>query len=374
MRSIAGLMLKIPLYWSFRALGKPVLMPFNYTLSITYRCNSRCKTCNIWLIQKRIPREAELTLEEWSKVLKSLERSPFWITISGGEPFLREDLAEIVKMIDKYNKPKIINIATNGILWRIIPQRVEEILSNISDKTILVINFSLDGIGELHDWIRGVPGNYIFLKKAYEGVKRLKTKYHNLIVGIHTVISSWNVDAIPMIYHTVKKEFSPDQYIAEIAEERREMENFGSGIVPSMDKFAKIIDFLINQIEKDLKQNIWKGFAVITEAFRIEYYKFVRDLYLTGKQKLSSYAGYASAHISPIGDVWECAVYASFMGNLREYNYDFKKLWNSHRAWQVRKNVKRGHLCPLANECYSNMLLNPKFIVLVLARIVKFLL
>jgi len=139
MRSTVKLISKLPLYWCFRTLGRPVLLPFNYTISITYRCNSRCKTCYIWKIQHKIPVEMELTLDEWEKVLKSLGESPYWITISGGEPFLHGGLVEIIKIIDKYNSPKIINIPTNGLLYKMIPQKVKENLEVISPETNLVI-------------------------------------------------------------------------------------------------------------------------------------------------------------------------------------------------------------------------------------------
>ncbi|MCP4534768.1 MAG: radical SAM protein, partial [Delftia sp.] len=65
----------------------------NLTLSLTYRCNSRCATCNVW------KREAdELTLDEWERVLRSLGHTPYWITVSGGEPLLRPDAVEIIRL------------------------------------------------------------------------------------------------------------------------------------------------------------------------------------------------------------------------------------------------------------------------------------
>ncbi|MGB9960253.1 MAG: radical SAM/SPASM domain-containing protein [Candidatus Bathyarchaeales archaeon] len=357
------LAVKLPFYWYFRALGKPSMLPLNYTLSVTYRCNSKCKTCGIWNIQNKVPVETELTLDEWEKVLKSLGESPYWVTISGGEPFLRKDLVEIIGLIERYNKPKILNIPTNGILWKMIPEKVSEILEEISPETTLVLNFSLDGVGKDHDEIRGVPGNYSFLVKAYEGVVNLKKDYPNLVVGIHTVISSWNVHEIPKIYETVMREFNPDQYIAEMAEERNEMENQGKGITPSHEELETALDFLIDRVNDGIKSGRWKGLAKVTEGFRAKYYRLVKNYYKTTKQQIKSYAGFASAQISPVGEVWECAVYASHMGNLRDYAYDFKKLWRSKEAQKVRENVKKNHPCPLANENYTNMLLNPPTII-----------
>ena len=352
------LALKLPLYWMFREIGHPVMLPFNYTFSITYRCNSRCKTCNIWRIQHRIKKSEELSLDEWKKIIKSLGDSPFWITISGGEPFLREDLVEIVDYIDKINKPRIINIPTNGTLPETIRNRVEEILNTISEKTNLIINFSLDGISKLHDYIRGYPGNYSLLKKSYMEIKQLKKDNPNLTIGIHTVISKWNVDHIKEIYQTVMQEFKPDQYITEIAEKRREMENLNQDITPPPEKYIEAINFLIGEIKHNLKSGKWKGIARITEAFRIQYYELVKKILTENKQVVKSYAGYASAHISPTGEVWECAVYATPMGNLRRYNYDFEKLWRSLRANKIREKIRKRHICPLASENYTNLLLS----------------
>lgn len=363
------LAVKLPFYWCFRALGKPLMLPLNYTLSVTYRCNSKCKTCNIWNIQNKVRSEAELTLDEWEKVLKSLGESPYWVTISGGEPFLRGDLVEIIGLIERYNKPKIVNIPTNGILWKVIPEKVGKVLETISPDTTLVLNFSLDGVGEDHDKIRGVPGNYSFLVKSYRETVNLKKDYPNLVVGIHTVISSWNVHEIPKIYETVMREFNPDQYITEMAEERNEMENHGVGITPSPEAYEEALDFLVRRINDGLKSGGWRGLAKITEIFRIKYYRMMGEYCRSGKQQISSYAGFASAQISPVGEVWECAVYASCMGNLRDYGYDFKKLWCSKEARQVRENVKKHHPCPLANENYTNMLFHIPSILSVIKNI-----
>lgn len=366
-----GLFLKLPAYWFFRAIGKPVLLPFNYTFSVTYRCNSKCKTCNIWRIQQNIPFNLEMKTEEWMEIIKSLGNVPFWITISGGEPFLRRDIVEIIKYIAKFNRPEIINIPTNGVLTS-TSGKIEEILEIIKDlRTKLVINYSIDGIGNEHDGIRGVRGNWEKVVDNYWRTAELKEKYCNLVLGIHTVISKWNVKRLPEISRILIEEFKPDQYITEIAEERIEMENFERKPTPNVTDYEKAINFLINEIRVNMEKGWWKGLAKITEAFRLEYYRYVRDLYSGRDDSMKSYAGFATCQISPIGDVWECAVYASNMGNLRDFDYDFKKLWNSKRAWEVRRKVKREHKCPLANEAYANMLLSPMVALRVVKKVLR---
>ncbi|MDO9390668.1 MAG: radical SAM protein, partial [bacterium] len=66
------------LYRLFRATGRPKVLPFNYTISLTTRCNYRCATCRIW--DEPVP---ELAVEDYTKIFKSLGQSPYWVTFSG---------------------------------------------------------------------------------------------------------------------------------------------------------------------------------------------------------------------------------------------------------------------------------------------------
>src|SRR5712692_2224652 len=67
-------------------LGKPLALPMNLTISVSYRCNSRCKTCNVW----QRPND-DFTLEEYDKTFASIGRDAYWFTFSGGEPTLRSE-------------------------------------------------------------------------------------------------------------------------------------------------------------------------------------------------------------------------------------------------------------------------------------------
>jgi len=116
------LLLRIVAYWFMKHLGFPRLLPMNYTVSLLYTCNSRCSTCNVWKKKAR-----DFSVEEYVKTFKSIGRSPYWITFSGGEPFLRQDLVQIVTTIYKISRPRIINIPTNGILTQGIAEKVEAI-------------------------------------------------------------------------------------------------------------------------------------------------------------------------------------------------------------------------------------------------------
>ncbi|HRS75353.1 MAG TPA: radical SAM protein, partial [Anaerolineaceae bacterium] len=198
-------------YWLMKHLGFPRLLPMSYTVSLLYTCNSRCSTCNVWKKKAH-----NFTVEEYAKTFKKIGRSPYWITFSGGEPFLRKDIVEVVSTIYEISRPNIINIPTNGILTGTIVEKTAAI-AKACPKSQVIINISVDGIGEQHDEIRKVPGNYKKTMATFQKLKALQIP--NLAVGIHTVISQFNVDTFPGIANELLR-LKPDAYITEIAEER----------------------------------------------------------------------------------------------------------------------------------------------------------
>lgn len=339
---------KIIFHNLFYYLGWPRVGPLNITLGLTYGCNSRCRTCHIWK-KKNIK---ELDLAEYQKIFKSIGQSPYEIILTGGEPFLRKEIVQICQLIDKYLKPKVIIIPTNGILFESIPQKVGQIL-NLLPKTKVVINLSLDEVGLLHDEIRGVPGNFKKALKTFNALKSIKSK--NLDLKIHTVVSKFNVKKIPQVYKYVRDKLD-STLITEIAEERVELGTVGSKITPLTADYIKAIDFLILEIKKQK----FSGLDKITQAFRIEYYNLVKKILLNKKRVIPCFASIASVQITPDGKVWACCIKAEPLGDLRAQNYNFKKIWQSNKARDVRKSIRqRQCYCPLANASYTNILMNP---------------
>lgn len=345
MNSMLGVLARVPLFKLYRRFGWPKMLPVNLTLSPSPKCNSRCLTCNIWM-----KRENELTLAEWEKVLASLQGAPFWFTISGGEPLMYPHVVELAKLAYKYCRPGIINIPTNSIL-KTIPGRVKEI-AQACPNSQLIINLSLDGVGEKHDFIRGVAGNFEKFEERLEQLLALKKECPNLVVGIHSVISIFNVKDIDELI-AYANQSGADQFITEIAEPRVELDTVGLPITPHKEDYARAINQLLAYIES--KQ--FKGVSKITEAFRIEYYKLVKRILDEQDQVIACYAGWASAQIYADGTVWPCCVRADNLGNLRDYDYDFGKIWFGEKIKEVRQSIvaKECH-CPLANASYTNLL------------------
>ncbi len=359
---------RLPAYWLSRRLrqGWPRRLPMNLTLSLTYRCNSRCATCNVW---KR--GADELTLDEWAKVLRSLGRAPYWITVSGGEPLLRKDAVEIIRLACEHCRPAILNIPTNGLL----PDRISRAVAEVTaacPRTSVVVNLSLDGWEDDHDRIRGVPGNFERAMDTYRRLRALEAP--NLTLGIHTVISRFNAESVPDLYTRVQAELAPDSYISEIAEERVELGTIGAAITPTLDQYRESIE----RVMALQSQNPPSGLGGIAWAFRRRYYRLVQRWLRErnspsrsdgggqggGNQMLPCYSGWASAQIAPDGDVWFCCIQAEPVGNLREVAYDFRQVWWSKRAQTLREDVRAGRCdCPLANAAYTNMLLHPPSLV-----------
>lgn len=371
--------LKILNLKAFRALGlglgltsqsKP--MPINFTVSVTNRCNARCKTCNIWRIYEEHPslNDAELSAEEFARIFTNIGKCAYWFTLSGGEPFLRKDIVEIYDALIHHCAPNIVNIPTNATAPKHIEKRVREFLE-IDNKNPLIINLSLDGVRSLHDEIRGVKGNFEKLMDTYERLTALREDYENLRVGVHTVVSIHNIGHLEAVYDFVRgRNPKPDSHIFEIAEERVELDTIGSGITPEHDSFASAFEPLKARVNRDyLKRDL---LSRITQSFRLEYYDKVGEILKERRQIIPCYAGFASCQISAYGDVWACCVAAKSLGNLRDVNFEFDKLWHSEKANELRAAIKRGECyCPLANAMYTSMFCNFSMMRKVLGRILR---
>lgn len=224
---------KLPLYWSFYHLGRPRLLPFSLVVSVSYRCNSRCKTCGVWRRESE-----ELSLEEWRQVFAHLGRAPFYLTFTGGEPFLRPDLPEIVSAAAELCQPAVITIPTNGLLTKRVLDGVDRICTAAA-RSQVGLNLSLDGVGDEHDAIRGVPGNWQRSMETWQGLKELQPRHANLVLSIHTVVSRFNAERIREIVEGLAF-LNPDSYITEVAEERVELDTMGWDITPRPAQYEAI--------------------------------------------------------------------------------------------------------------------------------------
>ena len=334
------------------ATGRTRQLPINLTVSVTYSCPSRCATCDIW--QKKVD---DLSVDEYAKIFPTLERVPIWVTLSGGDQFVRKDLAEIVKLVRTQIEPTIINIPMNGV----IVERIHQLLPKIAEYSVgssLVLNLSVDEIGAAHDAIRGADRNWEKLQDVAALIKDLQKTYDHIVMGVHTVISKLNVHRIPEIEREARAIFKPDSYITEVAENRVELKTLDKDITPSVQDYRRAVAHLKNVVSA--KRSL-HPVARLVESLRLEYYDLATRVLEEKRQVIDCYAGWASAHLAPDGNLWGCCVRAESMGNLREHGYDFRPVWFGETAEAFRKSVKNKECaCPLANASYTNMMLDPE--------------
>jgi MoaA/NifB/PqqE/SkfB family radical SAM enzyme len=348
--------------------------PLNLTFSVTNVCQSRCKTCSIWKLYRDNPskRDEELAINEIEKIFLSLGHV-YLFNISGGEPFLRPDLPQIIKLACKYLTPAIIHIPTNAIAMDSVEQKTLEILRIIHDidpAIQLTVKPSIDHIGEKHDDIRRVKGNFEKVMNLFNRLKKLQAHFSNLHVELGTVISNWNIKDIEEISGFVTG-LGPDSYRNEIAEQRSEMFNREDPVTPCPEEYRKAVDVFKKQMQTRKKNDVF--FQRLNNAFRIVYYDLAVRIIKERRQVIPCYAGISNAHLSPYGDIWPCCTlgYEMSMGNVRDYNYDFKALWESARANEVRDYIRNGNChCPLANQTYSNILMHLPSMLLVIKNII----
>jgi len=348
--------------------------PITLTYSVTNRCQSQCLTCKIWTLYREHPdkRAEELTLPEIERIFSSIGHIYFF-NISGGEPFLRDDLAAIVRLAIKHLTPRIVHIPTNALMPQRIAETVREILGHLQSAapdTPLTIKPSLDAVGEKHDSIRGVQGNFQKVMETVELLKGFSSKYPALHVEVGTVISKYNLDEVETLTKFVSN-LGVESYRHEIAEERAEFHNKNDGIMPSPQEYEKLVRLFSASIRDGLKDK--RQLTRLTESLRMVYYELAARIVRERRQVVPCYAGISNAHLDPYGELWACCVlgYEKPLGNLRQADYDFDRVWHSQQAREVRQFIRSGGCaCPLANQAYSNILLNVPLSAKVLWRLI----
>jgi len=164
---------------------KPVVV-----YNVTKRCNLKCIHCYAHAKDKAY--DNELSIKEGKSLIDDLAQfgSPV-ILFSGGEPLTREDLPELAAYAVQKGMRSVIS--TNGTL---ITKTTAGILKDIG---LSYVGISLDGMQEINDRFRGIPGAF---KSAIEGIKRCKEQ--GIKVGLRFTINRFNVKEIPNIFNLIE--------------------------------------------------------------------------------------------------------------------------------------------------------------------------
>ncbi len=312
-------------------------LPFYLIFYPTSRCNMRCPHCFNFSRQDNSNIKKELTLDEIAKISRNFGHVKV-LTITGGEPFLRDDLAEIVAIFHKYNRVQYVSFHTNALLPDRVRSTISEVLSRLKDIQVFVC-ISIDGVGENHDRFRGVEGGFKKVLETVAKLKELKTKYKNLNLVSSTIFSHTTQDSFLDTIH----------YIQDNLEGVRPSLSFVRGDTKdSIEKtvdFKKYEDFHNNYKPKiDKKLNLFSPVAM-KEAIETVASQIVVNNYLSRKQVVPCQAGRRLLVIYENGDVYPCEILGEKLGNLREANYDIKRIIFSKHTKRIINKIKKEKSC-----------------------------
>lgn len=316
------------------ALSRPRMIA---NFAVTYRCSSRCRTCNIW--QMPDAGRDELSLEEIRTLFESSRgflRDIESIQLTGGEPFLRSDLPEIVSTIHESLPRCNFWIPTNAMAPKIIESATREMLEALGGRG-LGISVSIDGIEGKHDSMRGVEGSY---SAAVESLKRLAALREGhpdlgLTVGMTLTPENygelWDVFAMSRM-HGVDFSFRSVNF-SDIY-----YRNPRGGFEPG-DDLGEMVS-VIRRIGRDLVGR--RG--LVTAAPRLRYMQGVLDYIRDPRvRRMPCSAGSLSFFLDPYGDIYPCIIMDHKLGNVRES--PLEEIWKSREAMEARRRIRSG-LCP----------------------------
>ncbi len=325
--------------------------PIQFTFFVTSRCNAACPFC-FYLKDENIKAGGdELSLDEIKKVAEGLG-SLLWLSFSGGEVFLREDIREITEIFYNHTRPAIILFSTNGLMPEGIRKAVEEILS-ASPESRIVVKLSLDGFEETHDHLRGVKGAYGKVLETTRLLEPLLERYPNFELGINTVFCRENQDEVPDLIEHVKTMKGIRTHTVSLVR--------GSGLDEvDLGKYRKAVMKLEEQIQRGEAQRYSFRGARLKAAQDILQRRLILQTLKEKRQVIPCLAGRLTLVMREEGSVYPCEDFRLLLGNIRETGYSMERLLDTEGAKKVLEGIKGGR-CHCTHECYLMMsiLFNP---------------
>ncbi len=280
----------------------------NGTVIVTYRCNARCTMCNRYKAPSKP--EEEISLETIKKL------PPMYFTnITGGEPFIRQDLPDIVREL--YKKSDRIVISTNGFFTDRIIKLCEE-FPNIG------IRISIEGLEQTNNEIRGLPDGF---NRGYTTLKKLVEMKHP-DVGFGMTVQDKNApDLVPL--YKKSEELGMEFATASLHNSFYFVE--AKNIIHDRLMVAQNFEDLINELLNSNSPKKW---------FRAYFNHGLINYIFGQKRLLPCDMSFDTFFIDPYGDVMPCngTKDKEVMGNLNNQTWD--ELWNSKQADEVRKKVR----------------------------------
>lgn len=280
----------------------------NGTVIVTYRCNARCSMCNRYKAPSK-PAE-EISIETIKKLPKM-----YFTNITGGEPFIRTDLKEIVREL--YKKSGRIVISTNGFF-------TDRIVDLCKEFPQIGIRISIEGLEKTNNEIRGLQNGY---QRGYKTLKTLR-EMGMKDVGFGMTVQDKNApDLVPL--YKISDEMGMEFATASLHNSFYFVE--AKNIIHDRPMVAKYFEDLVNELLKSWSPKKW---------FRA-YFNHGLINYIYGQKRLLPCdMSFDTFFIDPYGDVMPCngTKDKEVMGNLNIQTWD--ELWNSPEAELVRMKVR----------------------------------
>jgi len=291
--------------------------PEGAIISITSQCNSKCLACDIW-------KKKGLFIKP--KIVKKLPQRLRDIDLTGGEPFLHPNLVEIVRILKNTCPKARILITTNGLL----PEKIKKIMPALLriDKN-LAVRVSLDGMGEVHDKMRGINGAF---KKAIESLKFLRQS-GTKDLGIIFTLTRINKDEVKKILNFC----------------REEKLNFSLNLVYDSPIYFGKGHLKLRPRQKIIEEKLQQTTNFFLPSFNPKnwakawFYQKLTDYSRTGKRPLKCGAGENFFYLSPRGKVYLCYLKDWLIGDLNRQL--FREIWQGKKKREFLKMAQKCHDC-----------------------------
>lgn len=326
---------------------------------VTSRCNARCAHCFYW--QELNRKTDELTLDEIARIAASLP-SPVYLSLTGGEPFLRDDLPDICRIFSRENRCRNIGIATNGFLTDRIVSLCRDAAASLP-LDALSVQVSLDGLAATHDVIRRVPGGFDRAMETVRQLSRLAAETPVFSVHVSMTLQNRNMDEAEELVDTLLPLRVPVRFALVRGQ------HYGTYCLPGdvaneidpreedapVVEMARLREFF-DRLRRKNKESVFPFWSELQQ----EKIRLSLAMIEEKKRQLPCYAGKIDAVLYANGDVAMCELTRPF-ANVREFGCDMKKLWRSPGADWTRERIRRCfciHGCNLS----TSMMFEPRLV------------
>jgi MoaA/NifB/PqqE/SkfB family radical SAM enzyme len=334
---------------AYQALVRPKRLKL-VILFVTSVCNAKCRTCFYW---EELNQRGDLTWEEIKKLSATMPRfTDLWL--SGGEPMLRKELLEILHMFYVNNGIRWTNLPTNGLL----PERTAEWVARIcteNPELHLDLNVALDGLHEMQDSIRAVPGNFQKTLETLEAIQSCRRKFQNLRVNVNTVICAENFDHILDIAEFVKKNCVVDGHYFNII--RGNAKEGGLKEIPSQrlpalyEEIQKVYRYYAPTLRRRLQGLEGKVAGIYYQGTLALHNKIqLQNIDSPHPWPMPCTASETSIVIDFNGQVRACEL-RSPLANLRDFDCDFRRFWETETRKGEAGSIVRDQ-CWCTHVCF----------------------